>query len=32
MLTKTNVQLIPTLILQPIWSTTKECVQMQISN
>jgi len=26
------MELIHTLILQPIWSTTKECVQTQISN
>jgi len=27
-----NMELIRTSILQPIWSTTKECVRKQISN
>jgi len=27
MLTNSNMELIQTLILQPIWSTTKVCVQ-----
>jgi len=27
-----NMELIQILILLPVWSTTQECVQMQISN